>query len=145
MWVELVGVEGGESSTGGGAIKRSGGGAKTRRAGGATTIGAAITGAAADGTVLVEEALLAILAPEMEGDFDILVPMLFTPRGAKVEVLEATVLALVRPPLPDRSVSLPPLERVNCFRSSRRAFLAALSRTPGHCAGTFISHFEWQE
>jgi len=42
------------------------------------------------------------------------------------------------------SVSLMPLALSATFFSSRRAFLAALSRTPGHAAGTFISHLEWQ-
>lgn len=49
------------------------------------------------------------------------------------------VLLLLRPiPL---SV---PSAGVDAAMLALSAFLAALSRTPGHCAGTFISHLAWQ-
>jgi len=96
---------------------------------------------------VVVEATVAAEAPEIEGDL----PAIFTKRWlptVKFELTEAIVFDLVRLSLPGRSVSLPPpffMAADAAFFSPRSAFLAALSRTPGQAAGTFISHFEWQE
>jgi len=115
-------------------------------------------GAAATG-VGVSEEFEVVEVREMEGD---MARRLVPAREGRVEVVLAAVFVLLysmpklwsvalaavfvlvnsMPKL--GTVSLMPLALSATFFSSRRAFLAALSRTPGHAAGTFISHLEWQ-